>query len=53
MPLPRTRITVTFSAEAVSWLEQEADRRAITMAEMVRRIVDEMRGDRIRPQEKK
>jgi hypothetical protein len=48
----RTRITVTFSAEATAWLEQQAERRAITMAETVRRIVDEMRGDRIsRPRE--
>ncbi len=40
----RTRINVIFSVEAIEWLEEEADKRATSMADMVRRIVDETRG---------
>lgn len=40
----RTRINVIFSVEAIEWLEDEADKRATSMADMVRRIVDETRG---------
>jgi hypothetical protein len=41
---PTTRVAVTFSADAVGWLEQEADRRAISLADLIRRLVDETRG---------
>jgi hypothetical protein len=44
-----TRISVTFSHEAVHWLETEADRRASTLADLVRRIVDETRGSYVVP----
>lgn len=40
----RTRINVIFSVEAIEWLEDEAEKRATSMADMVRRIVDETRG---------
>jgi hypothetical protein len=39
-----TRITVTFSAEAIAWLEEEAAKRATSLADLVRRIIDESRG---------
>jgi hypothetical protein len=39
-----TRITVTFSADATAWLEKEADKRATSVADLVRRVVDESRG---------
>jgi hypothetical protein len=38
------RISVTFSAEAAQWLRQQADRRATSLADMIRRIIDEARG---------
>jgi hypothetical protein len=44
-----TRISVTFSHEAVRWLETEADRRASTLADLVRRIIDETRGSYVVP----
>ena len=44
-----TRLSITFSAEAYAWLDKEADRRAISIGEMVRRIVDETRGSYIVP----
>ena len=44
-----TRLSITFSAEAHAWLDKEADRRAISIGEMVRRIIDEIRGDYATP----
>jgi hypothetical protein len=41
------RISITFSADAVAWLEQEAHKRATSLADLVRRTVDEARGDYI------
>ncbi len=43
------RLSITFSGEAMVWLEREAARRAISITEMVRRIVDETRGDFVVP----
>ena len=43
------RLSVTFSAEAMDWLEAEAGRRAQSLAELLRRIVDEARGSYIVP----
>jgi hypothetical protein len=41
------RITITFSAQAMKWIDVESKRRAISMSEFVRRLVDETRGDYI------
>jgi hypothetical protein len=38
------RISVTFSIEAAEWLDAEAERRATSLADLIRRIVDETRG---------
>ena len=46
-PKKPMRVSVTFSADAVAWLERESIRRAITISEMVRRVIDETRGDYI------
>jgi hypothetical protein len=43
------RLSITFSEEAHAWLEKEATRRAISIGEIVRRIVDEIRGDYATP----
>jgi hypothetical protein len=49
-PLPSTtRITVTFSDDAVTWLQQEADSRAVSVADLLRRIIDETRAAYIVP----
>lgn len=42
-----TRISVTFSVDAVAWLQAEAERRAVSLADLIRRIVDETRGSYI------
>ena len=47
------RLSVSFSPEAVAWLTREADRRAISLTEIVRRIVDEARGEYITPRREK
>jgi hypothetical protein len=39
-----TRVTITLSLEAADWLNDQARQRAISMSELVRRIVDEVRG---------
>jgi hypothetical protein len=44
---PSVRLTVTFSDPAIQWLEQEAVNRAISVADLLRRIVDETRGSYI------
>jgi hypothetical protein len=41
------RITINFSIEAVDWLNVEAKRRGLSVSELIRRIVDELRGDTI------
>jgi hypothetical protein len=41
------RITVNFSEGATEWLNQEAKRRNLSVSELIRRIVDELRGDTI------
>jgi hypothetical protein len=43
------RLNVIFSDEAIGWLEQEAAKRATSLSDMVRRIVDETRGAYIVP----
>jgi hypothetical protein len=40
----KTRVSVTFSVDAMAWLEGEAARRATTVADLVRRVIDETRG---------
>jgi len=47
-PAPK-RVNLLLSGEAVQWLESEAKRRAITVSEMIRRIVDEARDSYIVP----
>jgi hypothetical protein len=44
---PNVRLTITFSEPAVQWLEQEASNRAISLADLLRRIADETRGSYI------
>jgi hypothetical protein len=45
MRRPRiNRITVNFSEEAVDWLASEAALRSTSIADLIRRIVDETRG---------
>jgi len=47
------RLTITVSKITASWLEREADKRAISTAELMRRILDDMRGEgviRTRPE---
>jgi hypothetical protein len=39
------RLTITFSRPALRWLNAEAKTRAITVTELMRRLVDEARGD--------
>jgi hypothetical protein len=43
------RVSVTFSADAMAWLEAEAGRRATTVADLIRRLGDETRGSYIVP----
>jgi hypothetical protein len=38
------RLTVSFSIGAGEWLEAEAAKRGISVSEIVRRLVDEVRG---------
>jgi hypothetical protein len=38
------RLTVSFSIGAGEWLEEEAAKRGISVSEIVRRMVDEVRG---------
>jgi hypothetical protein len=42
-----TRITVVFSSEAVKWMEDLAEKNAMSMNDVLRRIVDDARGVRI------
>jgi len=45
---PRTvRISVRLTPDALTWIENEADRYGVTTTEVVRRIVDDTRGARI------
>jgi hypothetical protein len=44
---PSVRLTITFSDPAIQWLEAEAANRAISLADVIRRIVDETRGSYI------
>ena len=41
----KNRITVNFSDAAVAWLLEEAGLRSTSVADLIRRIVDETRGD--------
>jgi hypothetical protein len=45
-PATVRRLTVSFSATAADWLDNEADKRSLSTSEMVRRLIDEIRGDR-------
>jgi hypothetical protein len=47
--LTTNRIAVIFSDDAVAWIEEEAARRAVSLADLLRRIVDETRGAYIVP----
>jgi len=47
------RLSVSFSDEALAWLERESTKRAITISDLIRRLVDEVRGDRISAQQQK
>jgi hypothetical protein len=42
-----TRITVVFSSEVVKWMEDLAAKNAMSMNDVLRRIVDDARGVRI------
>jgi len=39
------KISINFSPPAARWLAQEANKRSITVTEVVRRIIDEVRQD--------
>jgi hypothetical protein len=41
------RVTITFSVAALAWLENEADQYAVSITELLRRLVDETRGAHI------
>jgi hypothetical protein len=43
------RVTIAFSPDAMAWMEKQAERRATTISELVRRLVDETRGSFIAP----
>jgi hypothetical protein len=38
------KISTKFSDEAAKWLGEQAERRGLSLAELLRRIVDEVRG---------
>jgi len=46
--LRNPRVTVLFSDEAMEWMEKEARKRSTSIADLIRRIVDETRGSFIR-----
>jgi hypothetical protein len=46
------RITIIFSEEAAEWLNAQAIRRSITVSDLLRRIVDEVRGAYIVPRQR-
>jgi hypothetical protein len=51
---PQTRLTIGFSDDQMLWLHQEASRRAIPVSDVIRRIIDELRGDSfIEPERRK
>jgi hypothetical protein len=43
------RICVVFSEDACAWMTAEASRRTITVTELIRRVIDEVRGSFIVP----
>lgn len=45
MSTKTNRITINFSDGATDWLNAEARRRNLSVSELIRRIVDELRGD--------
>ena len=45
------RITIVFSDEAAEWLNAQATRRSISVSDLLRRIVDEVRGAYIVPRQ--
>ena len=46
-----SRITIIFSDEAAEWLNAQALRRSLTISELLRRMVDEVRGSYIIPRQ--
>ena len=38
---PSPRLTITFGREQFAWLANEAEKRGVTLAWLVRRIIDE------------
>jgi hypothetical protein len=53
MTTKTSRITINFSDAATQWLNQEATRRNLSISELIRRIVDELRGDFVLKDSKK
>jgi predicted DNA-binding ribbon-helix-helix protein len=45
MTIKTARVTINFSDSAMEWLNQEATRRNLSVSELIRRIIDELRGD--------
>lgn len=41
--MPTHKQTITFTAPQAAWLKAEADRLGISVAEMVRRVIDKQR----------
>jgi hypothetical protein len=41
------RLTVSFSADAMAWIRREAASRAVSYAELLKRLVDENRGSAV------